>query len=200
MAWRVSGKSTELCSCKMMCPCWLGPEGEPDQRWCSGAFGFEIEKGQSDGVDLSGTRLALAADWPGNFFHGNGTARLYLDARASDEQRRELEAIFSGKKGGMFAAVFGGIIANWLPSQVTNVDIQWGDTLSLVVGDIAKAQWKAMDDGAGNPTRVSGAVAQGALQIDGMQLASAKGSRWADPQMRAWDADSGTLHNFDWKG
>ena len=200
MAWRVSGKSTELCSCKMMCPCWLGPEGEPDQDWCSGAFGFDIEHGQSDGVDLSGTRLALAADWPGNFFHGNGTARLYLDAGASAEQRRELEAIFGGKKGGMFEAVFGGIIAKWLPAQVTGVDIQWGDTLSLTVGDVAKAQWKAMDDGAGHPTRVSGAVAHGALQIDGMQLASAKGSRWADPEMRTWNADSGTLHSFDWSG
>ena len=29
-----------------------------------------------------------------------------------------------------------------------------------------------MEDGAGNPTRVSGAVAHAALQIDGMQLAS----------------------------
>jgi len=96
MAWHISGKSTELCSCKMMCPCWLGPEGEPDQEWCSAAFGFEIEKGQSDGVDLSGTRVALAADWPGNFFLGNGTGRLYLDARATKQQHAELEAIFSG--------------------------------------------------------------------------------------------------------
>jgi hypothetical protein len=200
MVWHVTGKSTELCSCKMMCPCWLGPEGEPDQGWCSGAFGFEIENGESEGVDLSGNCVALAADWPGNFFHGNGTGRLYLDARASGEQRRELEAIFSGKKGGMFGAVIGGIIANWLPARVANVDIQWGKTSSLSVGEVAKAQMKALDDGAGNPTRVSGAVAQGALQIDGMQLASAKGSRWADPEMRAWDGDSGTLHSFDWSG
>ena len=200
MAWRVSGKSTELCSCKMMCPCWLGPEGEPDQAWCSGAFGFEIEQGQSDGVDLSGTRVALAADWPGNFFHGKGTGRLYLDAGASDKQRRELEAIFGGKKGGMFGAVFGGIIANWLPAQVVAIDIKRGDTLSLTVGAVAKAELKAMSDGAGNPTRVSGAVAHAALQIDGMQLASAKGSRWADPEMRTWNADSGTLHSFNWSG
>ena len=35
-------------------------------------------------------------------------------------------------------------------------------------------------------------------EIDGMQVASAKGSRWADPDMRSWDGDSGTLHSFDW--
>jgi hypothetical protein len=182
----------------MMCPCWLGPEGEPDQEWCSAAFGFEIETGQSDGVDLSDTRVALAADWPGNFFHGNGTGRLYLDARATKQQHAELEAIFSGKKGGMFQAVFGGVISSWRPAQVTNVDIQWGDTSSLTVGAVANAKLKALQDGTGKPTRVSGAVAHAALQIDGMQVASAKGSRWADPDMRSWDGDSGTLHSFDW--
>lgn len=200
MAWRVAGKSTELCSCKVMCPCWLGPEGEPDESWCSGAFAFDIEQGESDGVDLSGTRVALAADWPGNFFHGNGTGRLYLDARASDAQRRELEAIFSGQKGGVFGNVFAGVVANWLPAQVANVDLRWGDTTTLTVGDVATSQWKAMEDGAGHPTRVSGAVAHAALQLDGMQLAHAKGSRWADPDMRAWEGDSGTLHQFDWSG
>jgi len=24
MAWQVSGQLTEFCSCKLMCPCWLG--------------------------------------------------------------------------------------------------------------------------------------------------------------------------------
>ena len=198
MAWHIAGKSTEFCSCKMMCPCWLGPDGEPDQEWCSGAFGFDVETGQSDGVDLSGTRVALAADWPGNFFHGGGTGRLYLDASASEDQRRELEAIFGGRKGGMFEAVFGGIISSWLPAQVTNVDIQWGATPSVTVGDVAEARLTPLEDGAGNQTRVVGAVAHGALQIEGMQLANAKGSRWTDPDMRPWQGDSGTLHRFDW--
>ena len=30
MGWQLSGRSVELCSCKMLCPCWLGPEGSPD--------------------------------------------------------------------------------------------------------------------------------------------------------------------------
>jgi len=200
MAWQIAGKSTELCSCNLMCPCWLGPDTEPDRGWCAGAFGFDIEEGHSDGVDLGGTRVALAAHWPGNFFGGNGTARLYLDANASEQQRRELEAIFGGKKGGMFEAVFGGVISSWLPAQAARVDIAWGPKPSMTVAGVAEVQLAPLEDGAGNPTRVTGAAAQGALQIDGMQLASAKGSRWADPDMQSWQADSGTLHSFDWNG
>jgi hypothetical protein len=43
MAWKVSGQSLELCSCKMLYPCWLGPEGAPDQGWCAGAFALTSE-------------------------------------------------------------------------------------------------------------------------------------------------------------
>ena len=32
MSWQLSGRSLELCNCKMLCPCWLGPEGQPEQR------------------------------------------------------------------------------------------------------------------------------------------------------------------------
>src|SRR5262249_19885483 len=49
MAWQLSGRSVELCSCKMFCPCWLGPEGQPDQGWCGSALAFDIQRGSSDG-------------------------------------------------------------------------------------------------------------------------------------------------------
>ena len=65
MTWNVSGQSLELCNCKMLCPCWLGPEGEVDQGWCGGAFAFDIREGNSDGVDLRGTQVVIAGEWPG---------------------------------------------------------------------------------------------------------------------------------------
>ena len=77
MAWQLSGRSMELCNCKMLCPCWLGP-----------------------GVPLSFV-------WPGNFFSGNGTARCYIGDDAQSEQRQELEAIFTGKRGRPVGAVVG---------------------------------------------------------------------------------------------
>src|SRR5436309_16108704 len=100
MAWQMNTEMIEFCSCKLVCPCWLGHEGEPNEGWCSGGIVFNIEQGSVDGVDVGSCRVALGAEWPGNFFAGNGTAKLYIDDRASTDQRRELEAVFSGHKGG----------------------------------------------------------------------------------------------------
>lgn len=199
MAWQVRGRSIELCSCKMLCPCWLGAEGEPDQGWCSGAFAFDIQEGNADGVNLGGFKVALSADFPANFFQGSGTARLYIDEGADADQRRELEAIFSGKKGGHLEALFGAVIANWLPAEATKVDIQWGDNPSLTVGSVGQAKLVALKDEGGRPTKVQGAAAQAGFQIESMDLASSKGSRWTDPELRNWEGDSGTLHTFNWR-
>jgi len=198
MAWQVSGQSLELCSCKMLCPCWLGPEGQPDQGWCGGAFVFDVRSGKSDGVDLGGSKVVLGAEWPANFFHGNGTARLYIDAHASADQQRELGAIFAGNKGGHLEGLFGAVVSKWLPVQLTNIDVKWGDNPSVTVGEVGRVNLQPIKDPAGRPTKVQGAAAQAGFQIDSMDLASSKGSRWTDPDMRAWEGDSGTLHSFNW--
>ena len=62
MSWEIAGRSMEMCSCKMLCPYWLGPEIEPDEGWCGATLAFDIQQGSSDGVDLSGTKVAFIAD------------------------------------------------------------------------------------------------------------------------------------------
>src|SRR5438477_2509674 len=94
----------ESCSCKMVCRCTVGP-AEPDQGWCSGALGFDVLEGESDGVDLTGARVVLSAELPGDFLSGIDKAKIYLDSALSDEQRRELDAIFHGERGGLWAGV-----------------------------------------------------------------------------------------------
>lgn len=84
---------------------------------------YEIKQGAIDGLDVSGCNAVLAAEWPGNFFGGNGTARLYLDAKASEEQRQALEAVFSGKKGGLFEGLLGAVISRWLPAKTAPIEI-----------------------------------------------------------------------------
>ena len=103
MAWELSGQLIEACSCKALFPCYLGP-AEPDQGWCSGALTFSIQKGQSEDVDLSGRAVPLPLAKSLGRSINQRTARLYVDDAANPQQRQELEAIFTGKKGGPWAS------------------------------------------------------------------------------------------------
>ena len=198
MAWKVSGRSLDLCSCKMWCPCCLGPEIEPDEGWCAHTFGFEIRKGNSDGVDLSGTTVAFTGEWPANFYSGGGKARLYIDETAIEDQRRELEAIFSGRKRGHLDSLWGAAIDEWLLDKVVKIAISWGEAPTLSVNGFGQATMRPLSNGAGKLTVVSGAMSQEGLRIDSMNLASSDGSRWSDPDFRNWEGSSGNIHEFDW--
>ncbi len=198
MTWKISGQSMEMCNCNMLCPCWLGPEVQPDDGWCGATLGFNIRTGSSDGVDLSNTIVAFVGEWPANFFEGNGSGRIYLDENASAEQRAALEKIFSGNDGGPLEPLWGAVINDWLPSQVVQLKIDWGESPSLSVGDIGEATLKRLDNGSGQATRVTGAAAQAGFQFDGMDLASSDGSHWSDPDLQDWEGNSGTLHEFNW--
>ncbi len=92
MAWQLTGRWLESCSCKMMCRCVFGP-AEPDQGWCSGSFAFDIERGTSDGVDLGGTRAMLLLDFPKDFISGDGVV---LEIRSLEPTETTLELILSG--------------------------------------------------------------------------------------------------------
>jgi hypothetical protein len=68
-------------------------------------------------------------------FDGNGTSRLYIDDRAEEGQRKELEAIYQGKRGGPMEMI-SSLIAKWLPTQSTKIDINDdGNNLTATVGN-----------------------------------------------------------------
>ena len=200
MAWQMDATMVEMCSCKALCPCWLGPDTKPDEGWCAGALVLDIGKGAVDGVDVSGCRAALVVRWPGNFFAGNGTGRVYVDSRSNDAQRSALEAVMSGQKGGMFGAVVAPAVTQWLPAKSATIELTQGEPWSLSVGDVGNATLTPYKDSSGRPATVSGTAAQEAFQSKSRELASAKGSRWTDADMPAWEADSGTRHTVSWTG
>lgn len=197
MAWQIEGQMHEMCSCKFLCPCWFGP-AEPDQGWCSGALVFDIARGSADGLDLGAQKVVLVADWPGDFWAGNGTARLYLDERATPEQRQALEAIFSGQQGGPMAVIATAVISTWLPAQTAPIEISWGDTTTGRVGEVGQITSQRLKNDAGQPATIQGAAAMGAFQLDRLEVARTAGTKWANPDMRHWEADSGTTGAFAW--
>jgi hypothetical protein len=85
-------------------------------------------------VDLAGVKLALVADWPGNFHHGNGKARLYFDPAVSAEQQTAIRAIFEGGVEGPVPAMWSAVISEWLSPSVTEVNINWDQNTVSIAG------------------------------------------------------------------
>ncbi len=186
MAWQISGQLLDTCSCKLLCPCILGP-AEPDQGWCSGALAFDIQQGNSDGTDLAGTMAVMAFDMPGDFIGGNLTVRLYLSDAASENQRRELEAILSGQKGGAFGAL-ASMIVKALPAQATTITVSRGDNPSVTVGNVGKINLAPVKTQAGKQTTINDAPIFEMFGVGSDDLARGDGSQWSDPDLRSWQS------------
>lgn len=98
MAYHLEGRLLEVCDCRVLCPCWIGED--PDNGTCESMQAWHFDKGNVDGLDMSGRTVAAAFHIPGNVLKGGFRAALYVDDGATDEQHEALLAVFSGKHGG----------------------------------------------------------------------------------------------------
>lgn len=98
MGYEVEGKLLEVCTCNILCPCWVGED--PDGGVCNGVVAWHIEKGHVNGTDVSGLNLASSAHIPGNILKGNWRTVFYVDERATSEQQEVLLNAWSGDLGG----------------------------------------------------------------------------------------------------
>lgn len=204
MAWTLTGEMVETCSCNMLCPCWYGVQElmVMDRGWCASPILLRIHTGNSDGVDLSGLTLVLAGFFPGpTLYDGNGTARLYIDDAANDEQRRELEAIMHGQKGGPMEIV-GGLVSTYLPTQMTKIDVQeQNGTISATIGNVGQIRSERLKNEAGQQMTMQNVGFAMMFQFDNQtaELAPSAGTRWSDPDLpEQWESKSGAVGRFSW--
>jgi len=196
MPWTLRGTWYEACSCRLVCECNFGP-AEPDQGWCSGVLGFAIDSGESNGVDLGGTRMVLHAELPGDFMGGIDKARIYLDEASSQEQRDELVAIFQGQRGGVWEGIAGSI-REFLPSRTAKVEVTGGDNPTVRVDGVLDLALQRVKDESGKQAVLTNAPLSAGFAVTTMELATATGGA-NDDDLRKWQ----TLGNaaaipFDW--
>lgn len=67
---------------------------------CEGALNWQILDGHADEIDLSGLGVAIASRYSDDEEGSPWTIALYLDERGSDDQRRLLEEIWTGRLQG----------------------------------------------------------------------------------------------------
>jgi hypothetical protein len=101
MAYQVEGSLLEVCTCNVLCPCWVGED--PDGDTCDSALAWRIDQGTINGIDVSGRILAALVHIPGNVLKGNWRAAVYLDDKTTDQQQQAMLDVWTGKLGGPIA-------------------------------------------------------------------------------------------------
>ena len=197
MAWKIEADVIESCSCAAVCPCLFGP-AKPDQEWCSGLFLLNITGGDSDGVDLSGATVLLHFELPGDFVGGIDKGKLVYDTAVSADQRRELDAIFHGEKGGLWGGMKDAI-KQWIPSGEAKISMTDGS--GATVEGIGQIVIQPVTTEDGKPTTVSNAPVLAAFQIDSIEVQSGIGTGRSDPDLRSWESlGQGSKTKLTWSG
>ncbi|HYZ86476.1 MAG TPA: DUF1326 domain-containing protein [Bryobacteraceae bacterium] len=137
-SWKVDGTYMEACNCKSACPCvFLSP---PTEGECTALVGWHIATGNYGHLKLDGLNVAAAIHSPGTMVESKWRIALYLDDRASEDQKDALLKIFSGQAGGhpkVLADQIGEVLG------IKTVPLEFhseGKRYSLRVGDIGRAE------------------------------------------------------------
>ena len=150
MAYEIEGRLLEVCTCNVLCPCWVGED--PDGGTCDSILGWAVDKGTVEGVDVSGLILALSVHIPGNVFAGDWRAVVYVDDRSTEAQQEALLKVFTGQLGGAIAdlaALIGEVITvERMPIEFLVDD---GDG-TLVIGDYADMKLVPFQGATGKAT------------------------------------------------
>jgi hypothetical protein len=101
MAYQLEGRLLEVCTCNILCPCWVGED--PDGGTCDGLFAWHFDKGSVNGTDVTGRTFGWIGHIPGNILEGNWRIVVFLDEDVTDEQQQALLDVWTGKLGGPIA-------------------------------------------------------------------------------------------------
>ncbi|MFQ6016806.1 MAG: DUF1326 domain-containing protein [Kiloniellaceae bacterium] len=156
MAYTLEGELLEVCTCKTLCPCWIGED--PDFGTCDGTMAWHVEKGKVDGVDVSGLTIAVLAHIPGNILEGNWRAIVFVDERATPEQEEALLNVYTGKLGGPvadLAQLIGEVVA--VERAPITFEVEGGKG-NLRLGSAVAAELEPFKGAGDKPTTLSDTV------------------------------------------
>lgn len=156
MSYEIEGRLLEVCTCNVLCPCWIGED--PDGGTCDSVLAYRIDKGEVEGVDVSGHTLALSVFIPGNVFEGNWKAVVYIDDQTSPEQQEAMIKVFTGQLGGAIADL-AGLIGDVVSVQRAPIqfDVR-GGVGTLTIGQVVRADMAAYEGPSGMTTTLNESV------------------------------------------
>lgn len=156
MAYHLEGRLLEVCNCRVLCPCWIGED--PDNGTCDTIIGWRFDGGQIEGVDVSGTTIAVVAHVPGNILQGNWKAAVYVSDNASKAQEAAILKVYTGQLGGPIADLVK-LIGEVVSVERTPItfDVQGGKG-TLKIGDVGYAELEPYQGATGGATTLADTI------------------------------------------
>lgn len=156
MAYQLEGRLLEVCTCNVVCPCWLGQD--PDNGTCDGLLVYSVDQGTVNGTDVSGHVIGILAHIPGNILEGKWKVRVYVDDQASEAQMGALLDVWTGKLGGPVADMVK-LVGEVLSVEQTPItfDVKGADA-TLKIGPSIEANIAPVLGAGGLPSALHDAV------------------------------------------
>jgi hypothetical protein len=191
MAWSMSGTYVAICNCHGVCPCPVAKAPSSETGECTGVGVFHVERGEADGVDLSGVNWALYNYWPTVLTEGNWKVGVVIDEGASDEQAAAIDRIVQGKDGGPFGDM-AALYSEWLGTERASVTFSDGDRPTAGVGGKSDLSFEPLVGADGTPTTVRNAAFGFAPEFK-----IGTGSGRSDAFGMSFDGDYGESSDFE---
>jgi hypothetical protein len=156
MRYRVEGRLLEICTCKILCPCWVGED--PDGGTCDSSMAWRIDAGTIEGIDVSGRTIALSIHMPGNVLKGRWRTVVYIDDQSTPEQYDAILKVWTGKLGGAIADL-AGLIGEVIAVERAPIDFAVVEGRgTLTVGQDVVAEMAPFQSAAARATALHDAV------------------------------------------
>ncbi|HLX87709.1 MAG TPA: DUF1326 domain-containing protein [Acidimicrobiales bacterium] len=100
-SWHIAGPYFESCNCDPICPC-RSVDSRPGSaiELCQFALAWTVRQGHFDETDLAGVQAVMVGYWDASGLDWSWTVGVFVDDTASDDQRRALGGILTGRHGG----------------------------------------------------------------------------------------------------
>jgi hypothetical protein len=156
MTYHLEGRLLEVCNCRVLCPCWIGED--PDNGTCDTIVAWHFDKGKVDNVDVSGRTIVCMAHVPGNILQGNWRAAVYVDDKATPQQKDALLKVYTGQLGGPvgdLVKLIGEVVS--VESVPITFDVESGKG-TIRVGDAGYAELEPYQGATGTNTTLSDTI------------------------------------------
>ena len=139
VVYELNGTLLEACSCGVLCPCWIGED--PDGGACDAFNAYHFDSGTIRGIDVSGLNFVRVVHIPGNVLTPASWKQVvFVDERASDDQRQAILDAYDGKLGGPLADL-AGLIGETLGVERAAITHEVHDGKGkLTIGDVVHSE------------------------------------------------------------